>query len=457
MNDQDLRGRRIALVIHSFDRGGSGRVAGYLARGFAEGGMAVDVLVFRAGGDVEDEVTALAGSQVTIRHFGPRGGWRPLDLAFGLPGLIRILRTTRPEVVIAAANNAALVTAIARRFAGLRGARLVLKTTNPIATSRHRGLARRIRRWGYRLAFRWADAVWTLSPEESRDMAEAFPRHASLFRDVANPYVTDAMLAVSSDPLEPAHRKRVIAVARLDRQKRLERLIAAFARVRHPGAELLILGEGKERPMLESLVAELGLDGRVAMPGHVADVASALHAADLLVLTSDYEGLPAAVLEAMAANCPVLATDCFPAARSLLSGSEECGVITDTRPEPLARQIDDRLARPRPVTLRDVAQRFSIPSGIASHVEALAALRPLGPERRTEAKVDSGLATKNDGAAGTSRSPGARAAYRLPEKFWQSKLSLPAAVTALFLICVACLVMLLVGSGWSCLTRSRAL
>ena len=311
---------------------------------------------------------------MAIRYFGPRPGWRPLDLAFGLPRLIRWLRAERPDILIAAANNVGLVTAIAHRLAGLVQARLILKTTNPIATSRHRGLLRRIRRWSYALAFREANAVWTLSPDESREMIAAFPRYAPLFRDVANPYVTPAMLAVSADRDERPCPRRVVAVARLARQKRLERLIAAFARIRHPGAELLILGEGEERPKLEALIADLKLEQRIAMPGHVQDVASALHAADLLVLTSDYEGLPAAVLEAMAANCPVLATDCFPAARSLLGGSEGCAIITDVAPEPLARLIDERLAQPRPTRLRDVAEHFSIENGVESHVSAMRAI-----------------------------------------------------------------------------------
>lgn len=370
-----MRGRRVALVIHSFDRGGSGRVAGYLARGFARRGARVDVLVFRRGGATEREVAGLAGPDVTIRHFGPRGGPRALELALGLPRLVGLMRELRPDVVVAAANNAALPTALAYRLAGLEDSSLVLKTTNPVASSRHRGIVRRIRRWGYALAFRWTDAVWTLSNDESREMVEAFPGHARLFRDVANPYVTPAMLETSTGDATSGAGRRVIAVARLDPQKRLERLIEAFAHVRHPGAELLILGEGGERARLEALVSELGLEGRVSMPGHVADVASELHAADLLVLTSDYEGLPAAVLEAMAANCPVLSTDCFPAARSLLGAGEGCGIIPDVAPAPLGGLIDERLAMPRPTGLRAVAERYSIEGGVESHAEAIAGLR----------------------------------------------------------------------------------
>ena len=111
----------------------------------------------------------------------------------------------------------------------------------------------------------------------------------------------------------------------------------------------------------------------MSLPGYANDVAAALHAADLFVLASDYEGLPAVVLEAMAANCPVIGTDCFPAARALLGGSEGCAIIEQTDPKSLAAQIDEHLARPRPTSLRAIAERYSIPNGIASHAEAMLA------------------------------------------------------------------------------------
>lgn len=372
--DTGLAGRRVSLVIHTFDRGGSGRVAAYLARGFADLGMIVDLTVFARGGEVEAVATELAGDAVSIRYLGGLSGIRPLDLLRGLPGLVRLFRQDKPDVVIACANNAALVTAAAFRLSGLKASRLFLKTTNPIATSRHKGIARAIRLFGYRIIFPWADAVWTLSPEESAEMRDAFPHFRALFRDVANPYVTPAMFA-EPEQAEPAvpQQKTVISVARLTSQKRLDRLIAAFAKVQTPGARLLILGEGEERASLTAQIEQLGLRDRVSMPGYVNDVAAALHAADLFVLPSAYEGLPAVVLESMAANCPVLGTDCFPAARTLLGKTEGCAIIEDTAPEKMASLIDEHLRRPKPDHLRAIAQRFSIAGGIESHADAIRA------------------------------------------------------------------------------------
>jgi glycosyltransferase involved in cell wall biosynthesis len=366
-------GRRISIVLHTFDRGGSGRVVGYLARGFADLGMRVDVLIFSRGGEVEGAVSNLIGTGIPIRYLGRLSGFRPLDLIRGLPKFVRTLRAERPEIVVAGANNIALITAIALRIGGLEATRLYVKTTNPVVGSRHKGIVRRIRLWSYRLIFRRVAGVWTLSPEETREMAAAFPEYSALFRDVANPYVTPAMLgpATTSQAVD-ARGKRVIAVARLTKQKRLERLVAAFAHVTDREAQLLILGDGEERAGLTALIAALGLQDRVSMPGHVTDVTPSLQAADLFVLTSDYEGLPAAVLEAMAVNCPVVSTDCFPAARSLLAETDGCGIIEDTTPRALGALIDEYLQQPKPMHLRGIAERYSIANGILSHVNAMA-------------------------------------------------------------------------------------
>lgn len=98
----------------------------------------------------------------------------------------------------------------------------------------------------------------------------------------------------------------VLTVARLDPQKDLGSLLAAAAQV--PDATFLIAGEGEERGRLETTARELGLAGRVRFLGFRGDIPALLAACDLFVLPSRFEGLPLAVLEAMAAGRPVVAT-----------------------------------------------------------------------------------------------------------------------------------------------------
>lgn len=360
---------RVSLVLHKFSRGGSDRVAAHLANGIREAGMDVELTVLCRGGEVENYLADLAGS-IPVCYLGRASTSRGWDLICTFSKLTRHLKSRRPDAVISTANNTSLVTALAVKLAGLdHRTRVLLKTTNPIATSRHRGLVKWLRRASYSLVFRWTDAVWTLSADESEEMRLAFPRFHSIFRETFNPYVTPAML--ERRKRRPASAKKVISIARLTRQKRLERLIAAFGALHDPETQLLILGEGEDRAALERQISNLGLDARATMPGYVPDVAEALKEADLFVLTSDYEGLPAAILEAMAANCPVLCTNCFPSARTLLGCADGCAIIEDASPDALARQIEAALKQPRPTTLRSIAERYSIANGVRSHLNAL--------------------------------------------------------------------------------------
>jgi glycosyltransferase involved in cell wall biosynthesis len=100
------------------------------------------------------------------------------------------------------------------------------------------------------------------------------------------------------------------AVGRLDIQKAHERLIEAARKVTDAGEDAiyLIVGEGVERPRLESLVRNLGLSDRVFLPGYRSDIKPFLAIMDLFVLPSRREGTPMALLEAMAMRKPVVAT-----------------------------------------------------------------------------------------------------------------------------------------------------
>jgi glycosyltransferase involved in cell wall biosynthesis len=101
------------------------------------------------------------------------------------------------------------------------------------------------------------------------------------------------------------------AVGRLEPQKRFDLLIEAFATVsaRLPHARLLIAGDGSSRAALTADCRARGLDPHSTLVGHLEDVAEFHHALDLFVQSSDYEGTPNAVLEAMALETPVIATD----------------------------------------------------------------------------------------------------------------------------------------------------
>jgi glycosyltransferase involved in cell wall biosynthesis len=104
--------------------------------------------------------------------------------------------------------------------------------------------------------------------------------------------------------------RRVGMVGNLRPIKQPELLVRAAARVcaAHPDVTFQIAGEGEQRPALERLVRELGLEGRFLLPGATADVPCFLAELEVAVLCSRSEGMPNAVLEYMAAGRPIVAT-----------------------------------------------------------------------------------------------------------------------------------------------------
>jgi glycosyltransferase involved in cell wall biosynthesis len=109
---------------------------------------------------------------------------------------------------------------------------------------------------------------------------------------------------------EPAHLV-VGAVGRLEAQKRFDLLIDAVARLLpdHPSVRLVIAGGGSLFHELQRHAGRVLPDGSWRLLGHTDDVGEVYHAIDVLVQSSDYEGTPNAVLEAMAFETPVVATD----------------------------------------------------------------------------------------------------------------------------------------------------
>lgn len=116
----------------------------------------------------------------------------------------------------------------------------------------------------------------------------------------------EARAAMGFEP----HHKVLGAVGRLEPQKRFDLLLDAFATLHawRPDTRLVIAGDGSQKTALEIQRERLGLTDSVTLLGHVTDVIGPHHAFDLFVQSSDYEGTPNAVLEAMALETPIVAT-----------------------------------------------------------------------------------------------------------------------------------------------------
>lgn len=135
-------------------------------------------------------------------------------------------------------------------------------------------------------------------------------------------------------------RKDIVTCGRLVELKNQKMLIDAFARISDEvAADLYIYGEGHLRAALESQVKRLNLEKRVFLPGDITAVEKMLSKAALFVLPSDSEGMPNALMEAMAVGVPCISTDCpCGGPRMLFQGDEE-GLIPVGDVDALAEKL----------------------------------------------------------------------------------------------------------------------
>lgn len=146
---------------------------------------------------------------------------------------------------------------------------------------------------------------------------------------------------------------RIGCVSRMDNMKGTRFLVEAFERIAqtHPHAELMLVGDGPERSNVAAQVAEAGLSDRVIMTGHyVGDVNELVGTFDIYAFPSLWEGLPYALLEAMRAGKPIVATDVGGIAEAVVDG--ETGILVppasaDALAEGLRRLVEDESLRQR--------------------------------------------------------------------------------------------------------------
>lgn len=126
---------------------------------------------------------------------------------------------------------------------------------------------------------------------------------------IPNPISIERMPEI---PYKGRRDKKIVSVARLHKQKNQMMLIGAFASVikEYPDYQLYIWGEGAEREKLENYIKKLGIEKSVFLPGMTENIFIEIYKASMFVLSSDFEGMPNALIEAMALGLPCVSTDC---------------------------------------------------------------------------------------------------------------------------------------------------
>jgi len=343
--------RRVVYVIGQLGAGGTERQLLELVLRLDRSRWQPEVVTFTPRGALERDFSAACPIHVLNKT--------PLREAKVFIELTRLLRTLRPDVIHTSLYPANWRGALAASLAG-----------RPVRIGSVRNMGDwmgQVRRRIERAALRGADAVVVNAGAVGGFLHDQVGVPREKIRMIPNGVDLDLFRPRREG--EPDLRRElgggsdagmmlVGAVMSLTIKKNPLLLVEAAARLsrEHPRARFVIAGEGPLRPALEAAAAASGLAGRFHFAGLRRDVPDVLRSIDLLVLTSDREGMPNVVLEAMATGVPTVATD-VGGTGEIIQDRVTGRLVPPRDAEALALALGELLSEPKAVALMGTAAR----------------------------------------------------------------------------------------------------
>lgn len=338
----------VLFVIDSLVPGGAERSLASLVPYYIQHGITLDVAYLKDRPGLQTELEGAGARLFCLDGPGGRAGWTRRA--------VRLARALRPDVIhttLADANQVG-------RIAGTLATTPVVCSLVSVQYGPEHASDPNVLPWRMQLHHLY-DAISARKVRRfhavTRDVAEVMARRLLIPRERID------VIARGRDPQALGRRTRarrrrardllgvgsetkiVLAVARHEHKKRLDLLIEALPSVleRVPNARMVIAGrEGNATELLHQTARRLDLNGHVRTLGERDDVADLLCAADVLVLPSRSEGFPGVLLEAMALETPIVATD-LPGVREVVGDAGVARLVDDGRAGNLADAIVDTL------------------------------------------------------------------------------------------------------------------
>jgi len=310
---------RILTFLHSFEPGGVERIALRLIRHWRERGVDAPLFMGRSDGAMAGDVGRDLGFITPHRRPATAARWETIWMILTLPGVVR---RVRPDVLFCAGNTYAIVAVALKLLLGRDCPPILLKVSNSLDRNEKARLRHAIYRLWLRFQGRFIDHFVAMEARMVAEIATAFRAPPNAITVIPNPALSRALIERlrASPPRERRRRRgrRFVAVGRLTQQKNIAMMLRAFERGARDGDTLTLIGDGPNRARLELLARRLGIGHRVRFRGYIAEPATLLPEFDILILSSDYEGVPAVILEALAADLGIVATSCCSSMAALL-------------------------------------------------------------------------------------------------------------------------------------------
>lgn len=286
---------RIAFLINSLTGGGAERVMCTLLRHSEAERAEFDISL----GLLDDVARAYEPpAWVDVRQFDCRGAFPQSLVACG-----KFLRELKPDVTVSFLPRASFVSVLTQP------SRSIISVRGTMSVRLGNGVRGRAARAAMRLAYPQAARVIAVSNGVAEDMTSNFGISPERIAVINNPIDLDA-IAASADEASGVNIPKpfILSVGRLMKVKNFEMLIRAYA-ASGTSRTLVIAGEGPLRSALEDIARACGVADRVIFTGFVKNPYALMRQAELFVQSSDTEGFPNALVEAMVVGLPVISTN----------------------------------------------------------------------------------------------------------------------------------------------------
>ncbi len=335
---------KIALFMPTLSGGGIERNNLCVARELLRLGCSVDIVVANALGELRSSIPP----GIRLEDMGIRLGQS--RLLFAIRTLRRYLQESHPAILWSHSTEANLIAIAAYKLSRV-SSWLIVSEHSTLSARTKKPPHKRVLPFLARRLYPIADRIHAVSEGVAADLTNITGIAREAIRVIYNPIVSEEIIEGSQATLEHpwfAHGQPpvILGAGRLTQEKDFPTLIRAFAIVREKRpAKLIILGEGKDRPKLEALTKELGLEQEVDIHGFVDNPYAFMSRAHVFVLSSKWEGFGNVLVEAMACGTPVVSTDCPHGPREILQDGKYGSLVPVGNAKMLAQAILECLDR----------------------------------------------------------------------------------------------------------------
>lgn len=314
---------RIVFLFSALGHSGAPKMLAWVAKQMAKRGHDVHIITFFASGQEQLLLNELVSFHcLNVHRSGSRIGRNSVDMAKTQCRLLRKLKQLRPDGIVSFNISGTYVHLVLNKLFG-RYPVIFSERTDP---NIHKGARKKL--------FTMLMGCASGTVFQTQGARSCFP--GKIYENsvvIPNPAVVKPGVAEKLPRYLHTYENRdnrIVSVGRLSiRQKRQDILLEAFRLVheKHPEMQLVLYGDGEDKEKVCALAAEKGLSDSVVLAGNTKQVEEDICSARAFVLTSDYEGIPNALIEAMSVGVPCVSTDCSPGGAALLIQDGENGFL----------------------------------------------------------------------------------------------------------------------------------